>query len=183
VPEDLLELRKEHVDLLNRWVYIKSGKTRAAKRRLKLTAESTAILGRRLSSKGPFVFPSRSAQRRRGAHWRVQAEVLEAGGLSFVPYDLRHTFATRAVIDGMPLPVLAATLGHANLRSITKYIHIGAADIDAETIRIEQVRLDRILADQANTFAGSLPPTPSGAGEQQSKPMNGNEGPKRGVND
>lgn len=148
-PEEFLELRKEHVDLLNRWLYIKSGKTRAAKRRLKLTAESTAILARRLSTKGPFVFPSpRTPQQHRGAHWRVHGEVLEACGLAFVPYDLRHTFATRAVIDGMPLPVLAATLGHANLRSITKYIHIGAADIDAETIRIEQLRLDRLIAQR-----------------------------------
>ena len=30
----------------------------------------------------------------------------------------------------MPLPTLAAILGHANLRSVMKYVHIGQADMD-----------------------------------------------------
>ena len=52
-------------------------------------------------------------------------KVLEATGLSFVLYDLRHTFATRAAERGMPLPLLAKILGHANMRSIEKmYIRL-----------------------------------------------------------
>jgi hypothetical protein len=58
----------------------------------------------------------------------------------------------------MPLPVLAATLGHANLRCVTKYVHMTGADIDAETLRIEAVRrkrkLDAGTADQSG--AGTL---------------------------
>jgi Phage integrase family len=61
----------------------------------------------------------------------------------FVPYDLRHTAATRWATDGMPLPVLAATLGHANLRSVMKYIHITADNIEHEMVRIEKMRLSR----------------------------------------
>jgi site-specific recombinase XerD len=39
-------------------------------------------------------------------------------------YDLRHTFATRAVERGIELPKLMAILGHANLRSLVRYIHM-----------------------------------------------------------
>ena len=65
------------------------------------------------------------------------------GACVFVPNDLRHTAATRWATDGMPLPVLAATLGHANLRSVMKYVHITAANIEHEIVRIEKLRLSR----------------------------------------
>jgi site-specific recombinase XerD len=41
-----------------------------------------------------------------------------------VLYDLRHTFATRKAEEGMALSVLAAILGHGDLRSISKYVHV-----------------------------------------------------------
>lgn len=155
-PEELLELRKDAVDLLNRWLFIRSGKTRAARRRLKLTVESRAILSRRLQSQpGPFVFPSPlDPQSHRGPTWRVHGEVLTVHGLSFVPYDLRHTFATRAAADGMPVPVLAAVLGHANLRSVMKYVHISSENIDAETDRIESMRAAKIRQTKPGLFPG-----------------------------
>ncbi len=58
-------------------------------------------------------------------------KVLKVTGLHFVPYDLRHTFATRMAEAGMPLATLAAILGHSNLRSIMKYVHPSEADQDA----------------------------------------------------
>ncbi len=39
-------------------------------------------------------------------------------------YDFRHTFATRAAESGMPVATLAAILGHADLRSVMKYVHV-----------------------------------------------------------
>jgi len=63
--------------------------------------------------------------------------VLEATGLSFVPYDFRHTFATRAAARGVPLSSLAAILGHANLRSIAKYVHPQQEHMDAAMSMME----------------------------------------------
>lgn len=145
-PEEVVELAKEDVDLENRWLYIRSGKSKAARRRLKLTAEIAGILASRMSSDGPWVFPSPGKPKKhRGVTWRVHGEVLEAvqgkaGAMEFVPYDLRHSYATRAVIDQMPLPVLAATLGHASLKCIEKYVHITADHIDREIERIDAMR-------------------------------------------
>ncbi len=183
-PEELLELEKRNVDLMNHWLFIADGKTKAARRRLKLTTESAAILARRVqSAPGPYVFPSpKNPQSHRGPTWRVHGEVLEAAKrlsppLSFVMYDLRHTFATRAAGDGMPLATLAAILGHSrsSLRCVMKYVHVDAGSIDAETMRIEQIRASRRLTEQVKSFAGFLPVAPSGDGENEVKARNSSE--------
>ena len=51
-------------------------------------------------------------------------EFKEASRLAFVMYDFRHTFATRAAEAGMPVATLAAILGHPDLRSVMKYVHV-----------------------------------------------------------
>jgi integrase len=40
-----------------------------------------------------------------------------------VPYDLRHTFATRVAQENIDLPTLAALLEHASIRMVQKYVH------------------------------------------------------------
>ncbi len=44
-------------------------------------------------------------------------------GFKFRLYDCRHTFATRALESGIDLLTLAALLGHANLKMVTRYAH------------------------------------------------------------
>jgi integrase len=41
-----------------------------------------------------------------------------------VIYDFRHTWATRMAKNGYPLPTLAKLMGHSNLRSVMRYVHI-----------------------------------------------------------
>ena len=44
--------------------------------------------------------------------------------VSFVPYDLRHTFGSRQATEVKTDPfTLAAIMGHSNLRTIMKYVH------------------------------------------------------------
>ena len=44
-------------------------------------------------------------------------------------HDLRRTFATRCATGGMPMPQLAAILGHASTLVTSKYyVHVQAAD-------------------------------------------------------
>lgn len=113
-PEELVELSKADVDLVSLKVLIQSGKTEAARRLSLLPKESAEVLKRRtLEEPGPFVFPSpKSPATHRGLTWRTHENVVESmagrqGACVFVPYDLRHTAATRWATDGVPLPVLA----------------------------------------------------------------------------
>jgi integrase len=109
---------------------ITAGKSAAARRCLKCTPEALTILERRLLSPGPFVFAGKQHGRHATKLNNGHRPVLEATGFTFVIYDFRHTFATRMARAGMPLPTLAAILGHANLCSVMKYVHIGQADMD-----------------------------------------------------
>ncbi len=42
----------------------------------------------------------------------------------FVPYDFRHTFASRCVQAGVGLAELAALLGHLSLDTRMRYVHV-----------------------------------------------------------
>lgn len=133
-PEEVLSLAWDAVDFAHGRVTVARTKSEAGRRTLRLTDTSRAILEARRASgagAGRWVFPGR----RPGAHLtKLNAShdlVLERTGLAFVLYDLRHTFATRMAAAGCPVTTLARILGHANLRTIQRYVHPSQEDMDA----------------------------------------------------
>jgi len=134
-PEELLAVRKLHYDGRGT-LLIAGGKTRAARRTLYLTETSRAILDRRVELAGPWLFPSDRnpgchLTKLQGSHDRACIEA----GVSFVLYDLRHTFATRKIEEGVPAGVVAAILGHSGLRTIGRYVHPTA---EAQRVAMEK---------------------------------------------
>lgn len=123
-PEELLASRIEDLDFGSGTLSIRGGKTRAARRTLNLTARAMEVLARRAQGTSPWVFPS---NRWPGRHiTKVQAthdRICREAGVSFVIYDFRHTFATRAVAAGIDVPTVAAIMGHNGLRTIYRYVH------------------------------------------------------------
>lgn len=123
-PEELLGVQKEHVDLAGATLRIAGGKTRAAKRTLNLTERSLAVIEKRLKTPGPWLFPS---DRRAGQHLtklqNTHDRICIEAGVSFVIYDFRHTFATRAIQCGVDAPTVASIMGHSGLRTIFRYVH------------------------------------------------------------
>ena len=127
-PEEAMRLRPEDVDLERGTVHIPKGKTKAARRALKLRAESKEILARRVAAGTTWIFPGKNPARPLSKLNCPHDRTLREADVSFVLYDLRHTFATRAAEAGVPLATLAAILGHNNLRSVIKYVHPSEAD-------------------------------------------------------
>ena len=51
-------------------------------------------------------------------------------------HDLRHTFASQAVLQGIPIPVVARLLGHRNVSMTFRYAHVRDRDIETAAERI-----------------------------------------------
>jgi integrase len=144
-PEEVTSLPQCAVDLKARQMTIRGGKSRAAKRTLDLVDEAVWILKRRLRTPGEWVFPS---DRKKGAHiTKLNSQHDEAcreAGVSFVLYDLRHTFATRMLTEvGTDVGTLAKIMGHANLRTLQRYIHP-----TSEAQKSAMERFQELLAQQ-----------------------------------
>jgi integrase len=120
-----MSARKCDLDLKTATLAIPGGKSRAAVRTLHLSPESLEVLEARLKDEGPWLFPS---ERYPGDHItklnNSHDRACIAAGVSFVLYDLRHTFGTRQATELKTDPfTLAAIMGHSNLRTIMRYVH------------------------------------------------------------
>lgn len=85
-----------------------------------------------------FVFPSPSnPNKHRSLELSLWRKVRQSADLSDVRlHDLRHTFASHAVMVGVPLPVVSRLLGHAQLRMTLRYAHVNDRDMEAAAERI-----------------------------------------------
>jgi site-specific recombinase XerD len=138
-PEELRGLPQHCVDLERGLLTIQKGKSAAARRVLPMTAASRDVLAKRLQTPGTWVFQSQKYPARHiGPAQRMVEAVTAKSGLAMVMYDLRHTFATRAVERGVELPKLMAILGHSNLRSIMRYVHMAQVHIGEGMRKFEE---------------------------------------------
>jgi site-specific recombinase XerD len=71
------------------------------------------------------------------------AAILDATGLAFVIYDFRHSFATQFYEDTHDMESLRKVLGHSNLRSIMKYVHVSQDHVDGAMKIFEAAQLQR----------------------------------------
>ena len=51
-------------------------------------------------------------------------------------HDLRHTMASHAVMNGVPVPVVSRLLGHSSVRMTLRYTHLADRDIEAAAERV-----------------------------------------------
>ena len=129
-PEEIAVLETGHVDLeptdfQPSQLRIVGGKTAAAKRMLPFAGEAGEILGR-LKAAAEKAGTRNLFHAERNVKLPLSMSTIETQQAKvdapFGLYDLRHTFATRAIRSKkVDLPQLAAILGHDGIRSVMKY--------------------------------------------------------------
>jgi integrase/recombinase XerD len=80
-----------------------------------------------------YVFQSRKTTTRNGIPsrrfserqvWHIVKDIAAKAGIKASPHFFRHAHATRAMEKGAPLKLIQDTLGHADLRTPSKYQHV-----------------------------------------------------------
>lgn len=166
-PEEVYRIQPENVHLADDYLFNPYGKTKAAKRRIKLTATVKNILARRIDEgkddegqQRAYLFPHASDKNRpvpkvNNAHDRA---VKDSKVAPFRLYDLRHTWATRAVEAGIDLVTLAAMLGHSKINMVLRYAH---PTQEHQTKAME--KMEKFVAQQKIALAEQTSPARSHA--------------------
>ena len=93
----------------------------------------------RLPQTARWMFPSRRTDGplSHGALDETWRQVREEADLHDVRlHDLRHTFASHAVLQGIPLPVVSRLLGHKRPSMTLRYAHVSDWETEAAAERI-----------------------------------------------
>lgn len=148
-PDEVFRIRVENLDFAGRTIFIPSGKTKAARRKVTMTADVLELLKKRATkAKGGFIFPSKSdSEQQIGSVRKAHDAAVEKAGIKehFRLYDLRHTFATRAVTAGVDLPTLGAILGHTTVQMTMRYVHPAEEQKRVAVGKLEGFRLAGIV--------------------------------------
>ena len=152
-PGEIFQLRSEDVRVgpPAPYVHVREGKSDRAIRDVPITSRALTVFKRRLSqAEGEYLFPRRVGN---GYDWtRPMTELepahqraLRESGIEppFRLYDLRHTYGTRAIEAGIDVFSVAKLMGHADLSTTERYIHLSKGHLRDAQKRIERFRSRR----------------------------------------
>ncbi|MDE0459183.1 MAG: site-specific integrase, partial [Chromatiales bacterium] len=127
-----------------RWTEVRDGMlaladSKTGPRTVPLGRQARAILDRQPRGESPFVFPSPLNSSRPRADLTLWYRIRREAGIENCRlHDLRHTMASHAVMNGVPVPVVSRLLGHSNVQMTLRYAHLADRDIEAAAERVGQ---------------------------------------------
>jgi len=128
---ELLQLQFKSVDVQRRILTIEAHTTKTGKRRyLPINLTASAVFDRRKVYRdencpaSPWVFSKRNGDRLRYPDNAFRDAVAASGLKDFCIHDLRHTFASWLVSEGVELIKVRDLLGHSSIRMTERYAHL-----------------------------------------------------------
>ncbi len=117
-------------------------------RKVHLNPQARAVLDRQPRGPGPWAFPSLADPGQpRSKTLHVWYRVRREAGIEDVRlHDLRHNFASYAVTQGVPVPVVSRLLGHSSTRMTLRYVHLDDRDVRAAAERVGEA-MAKLMAD------------------------------------
>ncbi len=132
---EIMHLRRDEV----KGDRIELADSKTGPRTVLLNGPAWEIVERRMAKgNSPWVFPSvRDPARPRGDKLPLWYRFRREAGIGDVRlHDLRHTVASQAVLNGVPLTVTARLLGHSDVRMTMRYAHVGDREVEAAAERV-----------------------------------------------
>ena len=128
-------------------------------RRVFLNAPARAILERQPRAESGVVFPSpKNPGQPFSRDLKLWRSVRKEAGIEDVRiHDLRHTFASHAVLHGIPLPVVSRLLGHRHPSMTLRYAHVGDRETEAAAERIGVAIARALDGIDVDRHTGSAP--------------------------
>ncbi len=132
---ELLELTWEAIDFHANTLTVSAATSKTGTARtIKLNAEAQAVLKewkKITKPTGGLIFPNADGKPRDNFK-KAWAGVTAAAGIKDCPpYSLRHTFATRLVMANVPLPVIQRLMGHQQITTTMRYVHVNEKDMES----------------------------------------------------
>lgn len=116
------------VDLVHGIITV-HGKTGRRHIPLNAAAKEVLLLLQKISGDDEFVSPDRNAAKDTPIDWRHWFEdaVERAGIKDFHFHDIRHTFASRLIMEGVDIRTVQELMGHKDIKTTMKYSHLAEA--------------------------------------------------------
>ncbi|WP_336491869.1 tyrosine-type recombinase/integrase [Methylobacterium nigriterrae] len=151
------QARRECIDWDRRTLLVplsKSGKPR----HIALNAAAVALLRSIRPLPGnPFIFPTRRTGRPSPTFFSAWTRIKNRAGLSDLRlHDLRHTFASSLINEGVSIYVVQQLLGHANIKTTQRYSHLSR-----ETLQSAAEAAGRFVEDTLSGASITMPEPPA----------------------
>ncbi len=158
-PSEVFPIHARDVNLFHAppYVHVPDSKTVNGRRDVPITSRALAVISARLSRAcGGYLFPWRHGN----GHPQYESSVtdvhkahgraLKASKVDppFRLYDLRHTYGTRAAEAGTDPLTLAKLMGHADLKTTQRYVHLSKRHLAEAQTRIERFRAEQAALEE-----------------------------------
>ncbi|MCY4609494.1 MAG: site-specific integrase [bacterium] len=128
-------------------------------RKVYLNSEARRIIERQPRTGSDHVFPSSSDPTTPiSGSMRLWIILRKRAGIEDVRlHDLRHNYASQAVLNGVPLPTVARLLGHRQVSMTLRYAHVSDREVEAAAERIGGA-ISAICNANNDRLSGTLSP-------------------------
>ena len=118
-------------------------------RRVYVNGEARRIIERQPRTGSDYVFPRPSDPTLPTSRtMRLWITLRKRAGLEDVrQHDLRHNYASQAVLNGIPLPTVARLLGHRQVSMTMRYAHVADRDVEAAAERVGNAFMEMLVPD------------------------------------